>query len=57
MNSTLCLVNSNEVSLAINSINQFFILEKCQNAVQHVKQTQSSKMYVKSVNTYRYITF
>jgi len=35
------------------SINQFL----SQNTLPHVKQTQSSKKYVKSVNTYRYITF
>jgi len=33
----------------LGSINQSILY---QNALQHVKQTQSSKMYAKSVNTY-----
>ena len=39
------------------SIFNYRLLQKCQNALPIAKQTQSSNMYVKSVNTYRYITF
>ena len=32
------------------SIFNYILLQKCQNALPIAKQTQSSKMYVKSVN-------
>ena len=44
-------------ALIINqSINQFFNYRNVKTHF-HMRKTQSSKMYVKSVNTYHYITF
>jgi len=44
-------------NIAINqSINQFFNYRNVKTHF-HMRKTQSSKMYVKSVNTYHYITF
>ena len=44
------------VSLSINqSINQFFNYKNVKTHF-HIRKTQSTKMYVKSVNTYQYIT-